>query len=284
MAIPMFWRLMLGHAAILSLSVAACIYSVVQLGTLGRSARSAVDTDHRMINYQEALTEAFLSQARYGGKYLITHKEDRHAQSRQFKSDFFQYFGALKSLAQTEPILESLSRIESLHARYHELFEREVGYVRAAQPYAQSRYQQERDKVLESALTELDRMKAQLRTDLHDKLDGIDRAAGTARKIAIITTLGALLLGILISLKLSNSLTAAPKQPKRSAPAVNPEGTGARIDTSAVLAKEAPSFFPKDFLALPRLKLKRLIAYAVDALKSLTRRLASMPLTMRKGH
>ncbi len=276
MTIPLFWRLVLAQTAILSLSVAACIYAVVQLGTLASSARSALDTDHRMINYQEALTEAFLSQARYGGKYLITHKEDRHEQTRQFKTDFFQYFGALKSLAQTEPILDSLSRIERLHARYHELFEREVKYVRAAQPYAESRYQQERDKVLESALAELDRMKAQLRTDLHDKLDGIDRAAGAARKIALLATLGALFLGISLALKFSGRLASAPERLKRSAVGVDPEDAGA--------AKQEPSVLPPGPLTRLQPALQRRFMSAVDALKMLSRRLSSMHPTMRKGH
>ena len=57
---PIFWRLVLGNAGILSLSVIACLYSIVQLGTLSATARAALDSDHRMIGYQEALTDSFL--------------------------------------------------------------------------------------------------------------------------------------------------------------------------------------------------------------------------------
>jgi CHASE3 domain sensor protein len=215
MQIPVFWRLILGTLGILLLSIAACLYSIIQLGTLSRTARAALDGDHRMIRYQEALTDAFLSEVRYGGKYIITHAEDRHEQLRQFKNDFARFLGELKSLVQSEEVANSLSRVEKLHRQYHELFDRETGYIRAKQTYAQSRYQQERDKVFESALSELERLKTMLQANLQEKLEGIDHAARTARQIAIITTLIVALLGILFSVKLSKSLVAPLKQQLR---------------------------------------------------------------------
>ena len=72
MALPLYWRLILGYAAILLLSVGASLYSIVQLGELSQTARAALETDYRTIAQQETLTDAFLSEARYGGKYLIT--------------------------------------------------------------------------------------------------------------------------------------------------------------------------------------------------------------------
>jgi len=212
MGIPIFWRLILGTMGILFLSVAACLYSIIQLGTLSRTARAALDGDQRMINFQEGLTDAFLSEVRYGGKYIITHTEGRHEQLRQFKNDFARYLAELKSLMQSDEIAASLSRIEQFHLQYHELFDREVGYIRANQTYAQSRYQQERDKVFESALGELERLKTMLQTNLQHKLQGIDRAARSARQIGILTTIVITLLGALFSLKISRSIAAPLKQ------------------------------------------------------------------------
>jgi hypothetical protein len=212
MGIPIFWRLILGTMGILFLSVAACLYSIIQLGTLSRTARAALDGDQRMINYQEGLTDAFLSEVRYSGKFIFTHTEDRYEQLRQFKNDFARYLGQLKSLMQSDEIAASLSRIEQFHLQYHELFDREVAYIRANQTYAQSRYQQERDKVFESALSEFERLKTLLQSNLQDKLEGIDRAARTARQIGILTTIVVTLLGTLFSLKISRSIAAPLKQ------------------------------------------------------------------------
>jgi hypothetical protein len=258
MSISIFWRLMLGNAAILILSVIACLYSIVQLSTLSGNARAALDIDNRMIGYQEALTDAFLSQVRYGGKYIITHTEDRHGQLSQFKNDFVRYMGELKSLTQSEEVVTLLSKIDQLHRQYHELFDREVEYIRAKQNYAQSRYQQERDNVLESALSELQRLKILLQTNLHDKLEGMDQAARTARQIAISMMLIVMLLGTWFSFRISKSIAVPPKEPK--------------------LTTEA------DFLILAKLWSKRLTTVASDTLTSLRRRLAlSKGLATRKG-
>jgi hypothetical protein len=207
MAISIFWRLVLSHIGILVLSGAACLYSIVQLGSLSGTARAALGNNHRMIDYQEALTDAFLSEVRYGGKYLITHTEGRHDQLRQFKKDFTDYLELLKARAEPEPVTISLTRIERFHRQYHDLYDREVEYIRAKQIYASSRYQQERDKIIESTIRELDGLKAQLRAKLQEKLEGIDQGARRARKIAVISTLIVLIMGTLLSLKVSQSIT-----------------------------------------------------------------------------
>jgi len=204
--VPIFWRLVLGHAGILFLSVTASLYSIAQLTTLSGNARAALELGHRMIGYQEALTDAFLSQVRYGGKYIITHAEDRHDQMLQFKADFARYMEELKSGRHSEAISASLARIEQIHRQYHELYDREVAYIRAKQNYAQTRYQQERDKLLETALSEFQRLKTLLQNNLQAKLESMDRAARTARQIAIAMTLAVVLMGGWLLLQSGESL------------------------------------------------------------------------------
>ncbi|HEX7229379.1 MAG TPA: hypothetical protein VF452_03215, partial [Candidatus Binatia bacterium] len=116
-----------------------------------------------------------------------------------------------------------------LHDQYHELFDREVTYVRANQNYAQSRYQQERDKLVESTLGELDLLKAQLRERLKSKLENLDQAARTAREIASVSTLVVLILGILISLTVSRTMEAAVIKP-----AAAPDSSASSLDATSV--------------------------------------------------
>ena len=207
MSIPIFWRLILGYFAVLFLSVAVSSYSIVQLSGLSGTARAALDVDNRMIAYGETLTDAFLSEVRYAGRFLITHSKALHDQFRQFKGDFVRYMSELNALATSAEVKLRLSRVEELHARYQDLFEREVRYVQARQPYAESRYQQEREKVLESTLGELDRLKAQLKKNLNEKLASMEQAARRTRSIAAVTTVILLGLGIALSLVTSKSIT-----------------------------------------------------------------------------
>ena len=277
MRIPIFWRLILSHIGILLLSGAACLYSIVQLGSLSGTARSALDTDHRMIGYQEALTDAFLSEVRYGGKYLITHTEGRHEQLRQFKKDFLDYLNVLKHLGGSESISASLTRIERFHDQYHELFEREAAYIRANQNYAQTRYQQERDKIVENTLAELDLLKSQVRAKLQDKLETLDHGARTARQIAIVTTLAGLILGTLLSLKVSKSMDSPVIETSSKQPFI----AGRWFEVFTITGVSLLGRLRK----MKEVQRKRLSAFALSRIATWSRRSAGWKnATTRKGN
>lgn len=217
MQVPIFWRIVSGYALILVLFVGVSSYSVIELGGLSRSARSALDTDNRMIAYEEKLTDAFLSEVRYAGQFLIAHTRALHEQFGQFNNDFTGYLSEIKSRAASAELQTRLSRLEEFHSRYHDLFEQEVRYLAAGQPYAESRFQQERGKIFETTLQELERLKKQLQTNLHEKLQAIEMVARTARTIAGVTTVILLGLGIALSFLISGSITAPLLKLTRSA-------------------------------------------------------------------
>jgi len=237
-----FWRLVLSHVGILVLSGAASLYSIVQLGSLSGAARAALGNNHRMIDYQEALTDAFLSEVRYGGKYLITHAEGRQDQLRQFKKEFTEYLEILKTRAESESVVNSLAKIERFHQQYHDLYDREVKYIGDKQIYASSRFQQERDKVIESTIRELDGLKAQLRGKLQEKLEGIDQGARRARKIALISTLIVLIMGTLLSLKVSQSFTEPLSETKGSLPSNQTDSLRAAMSLGATFVERSQNF------------------------------------------
>jgi methyl-accepting chemotaxis protein len=103
-------------------------------------------------------------------------------------------------------------RIEHLHQSFHDLLEQEARLLKSGQPYAQSRYQQERTKLLDSTLRELARLKDQLEKTVHDKLEGLGSTARAARNIALATTIILLFAGTVLSLKISTSVAKPLEQ------------------------------------------------------------------------
>ena len=207
MSMAIFWRIIFGYSIILLLAAGVAAYSIVQLGGLSGTARAALNTDNRMMAYQETLTDAFLSEVRYAGRFLITRADAHHKEFRQFKEDFKRYMDEMTSRATSDEIKARLLIIDELHLRYHELFDQEVRYIKAGQPYAQSRYQQEREKILDSALRELEGLRSQLQANLNHKLEAMEQAARPARNIAIAGTLVLIGLGVVLSLLISRSIT-----------------------------------------------------------------------------
>jgi len=215
MRLSIFWRLTSGYAIVLSLFVGISSYSIIQLGRLSSTARDALDMDSRMIGYQEKLTDIFLSEVRYAGKFIITHTSSLHEQFLQFKTDFVRYMSESQLLAATPDVKARLSRVEQLHLQYQDLFDQEVRYVKGGQPYAESRFQQEKEKILESALGELDRLKRQVQKNLHSKLETMERVGRAARAIAELTTLVLFGLSVALSFVISKSITTPLSKLKR---------------------------------------------------------------------
>jgi CHASE3 domain sensor protein len=221
MRIPVFGRILLGYSAILLLSVGLSAYSSIQLGNLSTTARAALETDTRRITTIEALTDAFLSEVRYAGRFIITHSDELYDQYRQFHSDFARYMKELQTISTPPEIQSRLGVIADLHSRYTDLFDREVKYIRGGQPYGESRYKQEKQKVFESTLRQLELLKTLSQNNLETNLKGIEHRANKGRLLTIITTLLLVAVGFAVSYNTSKSITAPLVELQRNTAAPN---------------------------------------------------------------
>jgi CHASE3 domain sensor protein len=278
MSIPIFWRIILGYSVILLLAVGVAAYSIIQLGSLGGTARAALDIDNRMMVYQETLTDAFLSEVRYAGRFLITRAGANHDEFRQFKEDFKRYMNELTSLAASGEIKARLIRVDELHLRYHELFDQEVGYIKTRQPYAQSRYQQEREKILDAELKELEALKVELNRNLHDKLQTMEGAARRARAISIASTLILIGLGIGLSLVISKSITTPLAQLTRSVA----QDSEPPVDTTSDLSRIPEIWQLSDSLLQERGKLREVARSHVKFVDTVTERVATPLMSIKQ--
>jgi len=234
MKIPIFWRLLLGYSAILLLSAGLSTYSIIQLGGLGTKARAILEHDSRRISTVEKLTDAFLSEARYGGRFIITRSTELHDQYKQFNADFVRYMKDLHVLANNPEFKSLWVRINHLHLNYNDLFNREVSYIRAGQPYGESRYRQEKEKILESALRELDALRTHSQQNLRTRLTEIEEAAGDSRSIAMRTTLLLIALGFALCYRISKTITAPLLKMQRNTDAGMESGADWSQDYSKV--------------------------------------------------
>jgi len=219
MRIPVFWRILFGYSAILLLSVGFSAYSIIQLGNLSTTAHAALETDTLRITTVEALTDAFLSEVRYAGRFIITHSKELYDQHGQFHSDFDRHLKNLKDLSTSAEFQSRLSRIADLHSRYNDLFDREVTYIKSAQAYGESRYKQEKEKVLESTLRQLELLKTLSQETLQTNLKAMEQAANQSRALAIATTLILVGFGFALSYKISKSITGPLLELQRNATA-----------------------------------------------------------------
>jgi CHASE3 domain sensor protein len=206
-AVTIFWRIILGSLAILFVAAGVSSFSIFQFGGFSRDASAVLNKDNRMLLDEDKLTEVFLSEVRYTGKFIITQASAHYDQARQFRNDFRRYLAEIKTLATLPDIKARLRRIEEFHDRYGDLYDQEVRYLKNRQPYAETRYKQEKEKVLDLTLKELEQLKGGLQQNLHAKLERMEKAGRRARAIAVVTTLILLVLGLALSFMISKSIT-----------------------------------------------------------------------------
>ena len=206
MASSILRRFVIGYSSVLVMAVAVSGYSMIQLARLRDAAHITLSVEQRMIDYSEQLADAFLSEVRYAGKFTVTHAPVHHDQYSQFKADFDRYLAQLKSLAGSGDAARRLTRAQEYHAQYHQLFVKEVDYIKAKQTYAETRYREERERLVDYLLREHEAFKSELQKSLQQRIGHIEQAALESQEIIFAATLLLVGLGTLFACRVAGEL------------------------------------------------------------------------------
>jgi hypothetical protein len=122
----------------------------------------------------------------------------------------------LKSLAASDEATQRLSRAEEYHAQYQQLFAREVEYIKARQPYAETRYREERERLVDYFLREHEALKSNLETSLQQRIGYVEQTARANQRFASIATLLLAISGIVLGFWLVGALPAGLTTQSRS--------------------------------------------------------------------
>jgi hypothetical protein len=191
----------------LILMVAVSGYLITQLGNLSKAANSALKVDQRMIDYSEKLADSFLSEVRYAGQFNVTHATQHHEQYLQFRSDFDRYIALLKPLAGSSGMAQRLARAQEYHAQYRQLFEKEVLYIKTKHSYAETRYREDKDRLVDYLLREQEAFKSDVQKSLQERIEGIEHAAMKSQKVTLAVTLVLVVIGIFFASYLGAKIT-----------------------------------------------------------------------------
>jgi hypothetical protein len=196
---PIVRRFLISYGLMLSLMVAVSGYAVFQLGKLSAVAHIALRIEQRMIEQSDVLADAYLSEVRYAGKFTATQATVHYEQYKQFKDDFERCLAELKTLALSADQVQHLSQAGKYHAQYDELFEKEVEYIRTKQPYAETRYVEEKNRLVDYLLREHEAFKSDLQNSLQRRISYIEEAARDNQKLTLWATLVLAILGVILA-------------------------------------------------------------------------------------
>ena len=93
-------------------------------------------------------------------------------------------------------MVQRLARAEEYHAQYRQLFEKEVVYIKTKQSYAETRYREEKDRLVDYLLREHEAFKNDVQKRLQERIEYIEHAAMKSQKITLAVTLVLVIMGI----------------------------------------------------------------------------------------
>lgn len=206
MKLTIFSRLFIGFTIIFLLLGAVGVYGIFRLHKLSQVTHSILN-DNRVINQSDKVTDSLLSEIRYEKKFVFIKDDALYGHFLLAKGDFEQNLNQIPNMTDSKDLLNLVSKIKQTHERYLALFEREVDYLRQGQAYPEQNFRDEKEETVDSVMEQLKELRVSAQQETYAKIAGLSAAGARARKVALLLSVLALALGIIISGLITRSIT-----------------------------------------------------------------------------
>jgi signal transduction histidine kinase len=204
--LSLFSRLTMGYLAIFLIVALASAYAVLQLRSFRNLTGSILNVDTRLLEHEKTLADLLLAQSRAEQKFTITKDEAWYLQFVRLKIDFEASLQNALDLRDSaaDPLLQQIANV---YRRYDELVSAEARLVRAKKNYPQAQYKQDKDSLVDTILTVLEKIRINQQQLTYAKVTDLAAAADRAGEISGLISVACLLAIILMSLVITKSIT-----------------------------------------------------------------------------
>jgi hypothetical protein len=177
----LFSRLTLGYLVIFAIVAAASSYAILELTDFSNQAESILRIDSRVLDHEKFLTDLLLAQSRAEQKFVISRDETWYLQFVRLKIDFEAR--AESAAAVADGLAQAtVRRVREFYRRYVDLVDDEARWVRTKKDYPQARFKQDKDKLVDAMLDELERLRVNQQLTTYSKVQEL--AASAAQSAA----------------------------------------------------------------------------------------------------
>jgi two-component system sensor histidine kinase GlrK len=164
-------------------------------------------TNNRVVDYSGKLTDAILSQVRNERKFIISKDKAFYKQFLNFKNDFERYLEEAVLISEASQAKQFLLTVKKSYQHYQSLLGEELRYLEAGKSYPQGWFRQEKEKLSNSILEELEKVQSTIQQNTNEKIRELYEAGVEAYQMAIGMTAVLLAFGITISYLINRSIT-----------------------------------------------------------------------------
>lgn len=199
MKFTIFKRLTFGYIAIMMLVIFLGIYVTFKLNQLNLLTRSIATVDSSIINQIEHIVDAMYSQESFGKKYLISGDEDFYKQFIDIKEYLREDMETLRPFLEGTENETIYFKTLKLYDRYHTLFENERKFIEKDQEYSSDRYRVKKENIIDQVNQGLAKIVKMTRLASYKKIYDANQISSHVLKVAAITAVLTVVIGILIS-------------------------------------------------------------------------------------
>ncbi len=207
MKLSIFSRMMIGYFAIFLLVVAVSSYTILKIQQLNRMTRYILEIDHRLLEYEKKMANSILSQSRFERKFLLTRDQAFYDQFLSGREEFQKMLRTAIAMADTPVKKGGLDLLRKQYEAYESLVGEEVKSVQANRDYPRRKYEKEKDKSVDGILEKLDGLITLSQQDIAERMEMLEEAGTSARKMVIGMSITAVALVLVTSFFITRAIT-----------------------------------------------------------------------------
>ncbi len=169
--------------------------------------RDIILADNNYLDFYKKLTDAMLSQTRYERKYIVMQDKAFYENFLRAQEVFKQHINKAISLSDEIELNELLNKINDLHRQFESVLNEEINLIQDSKQYHKDLYQNKKEQIANDILEQLKQFRDLTENNIFNKIKSLSEAGIKARKVAIIFTAAALILGFILSVLITRSIT-----------------------------------------------------------------------------
>lgn len=207
MRATIFFRLMMGYLFLLVIATSVSAYAIVQLGHVRDVTYSITLEDTQLLDLQKNLVGALQAEIENEKKIVALRSEAFYSEFLVAWRDFEKSLAQAKAVAHTPELKDLIDRIGTLHVGYQTMFDEEMALRRAGTPYVADRHRTMKQDAVNAIAEALQSMRAMVQAGVISKITRLNDAVVKAGSVNLAVTAAALVLGIVIPLLITRSIT-----------------------------------------------------------------------------
>jgi GGDEF domain-containing protein/CHASE3 domain sensor protein len=207
-------KMLLGYLFSSLLTILIALFILSRLEHLNRINNSIIETDIPLLEITDKMMETLLAQALYGHRSMILKSPDLLPLFFARSDEFDQLTKRMIALPHRKDL--PIDRLIALHTEYNNLFQRGFEYLRNPSSPTATKYEQKIKKKEEQIIQLLKKISSQARQDQNEKSRITLSIGNTAFRVTGILCIVGILLGIIVAMIITRSISKPIHQLKLS--------------------------------------------------------------------